>query len=100
MQLPQSLDASPSLPCYDIDEIFANLTLEDLSPDRPRKQTRAQIPASYPSTPVKPKPKPSSKPKLQPSSPSTLYRISTPTQTRYTEHWSVWPLYTVFFLNF
>ncbi|KAJ7890039.1 hypothetical protein B0H13DRAFT_1887747 [Mycena leptocephala] len=75
MQLPQPSPpkASPPLPCYDIDEILANLTLDDLPSDRPRKNRKKPTPAR-PSTPP-------SVPVCASSSPA-LYCVETPTHTK------------------
>jgi hypothetical protein len=83
--LPSTKEASTKpLPLYDLDEIIANLTLEETIPEGRKRKPPRLISSSAPSTPVKPKAS-SSRP-VGPASPS-LYRVKTPTQIQYTEDW-------------
>ncbi|KAJ7429177.1 hypothetical protein B0H11DRAFT_2266724 [Mycena galericulata] len=91
---------TPPLPVYDIDEIFASLTLEEQAEvERPRRRRRRHARPSDgsstrvdapPSTPPPASPPTPDQPLLATPSltPTTLYRFSSPTKSAYTEHWS------------
>ncbi|KAJ7093634.1 hypothetical protein C8R43DRAFT_964568 [Mycena crocata] len=99
MQLPApapAVDQPPQYPLYDLDEIIANLTLEEtILPRRPksrpksrRNSTIIQPPAPPPpASPVKPKPSPPVTPVTSPRR-EKLYEYSSPSDSGLTRHWS------------
>ncbi|KAJ7436469.1 hypothetical protein B0H11DRAFT_2256174 [Mycena galericulata] len=95
--LMASASSTPPLPVYDIDEIFASLTLEEQAeverpPPRRRRRARTSDGSSTrvdapPSTP--PRPLTPDQPVLASlSETATLYRFSSPTKSGLTEDWS------------
>ncbi|KAJ7655776.1 hypothetical protein DFH06DRAFT_1329211 [Mycena polygramma] len=91
MQLPQPAHQRPRTPVrvYDLDEIMANLSLDD---ERPRTRPRIRRPTQTPRQPDIVRTPPSSPPAVPPSSASSssrpLYRVQSPNKVVYTEHWS------------
>ncbi|KAJ7017141.1 hypothetical protein C8F04DRAFT_1279936 [Mycena alexandri] len=95
-------NATAPLPVYDIDEIFATLTLEERASPTRRRRRRSRPPApvtpppdyediasrrSPPRTPTA-RPPPSSSSSPPPSSSPTVYKVSSPAQTGYLADWS------------
>jgi hypothetical protein len=87
MQLKAPHDERTSLPLYDLDEIIANLTLEDLptTPTKPKTKKKPP-PASLPSQIAQP---PVYSPRNPSPTPLALYHFESPINTGYTPHWHV-----------